>query len=83
MATATRKEGASQSRTGLRDRLRSWLAHHRLSLTDSLQRLLRSPFSSVLTWLVIGIALALPVGLSVALENVRIVSGNWDSPAQI
>lgn len=40
-------------------------------------------FSSVLTWLVIGIALALPVGLSVALDNVRAVSGNWESPAQI
>jgi cell division transport system permease protein len=83
MATTARKEGASQSRTGLQDRLRSWLRHHRLSSTDSLQRLLRSPFSSVLTWLVIGIALALPVGLSVALENVKAISGNWDSPAQI
>jgi cell division transport system permease protein len=42
-----------------------------------------SPFSSVLTWLVIGIALALPVGLSIALENARAVSGSWDSSAQV
>jgi cell division transport system permease protein len=83
MVVAARKEGASQSRTGAPDLLRSWLQHHRLSAVDSLQRLLRGPFSSVLTWLVIGIALALPVGLSVALENVRAVSGNWESPAQI
>jgi cell division transport system permease protein len=32
---------------------------------------------------VIGIALALPVGLNVALDNVSQVSAGWDSPAQI
>ena len=36
-----------------------------------------------MTWLVIGIALALPVGLNVALDNVSQVSGQWESPAQI
>lgn len=75
--------GASQSRTKLSDKLGSWLLHHRLSAADSLQRLVRNSFSSVLTWLVIGIALALPVGLSVALANARTVSGGWESPAQI
>jgi cell division transport system permease protein len=33
--------------------------------------------------LVIGIALALPVGLSVALDNAQFVSADWQSPAQI
>ena len=75
--------GARQSRAGLGDRLRSWQLHHRGSAWDSLQRLLRSPMSSLMTWLVIGIALALPVGLSVALDNARSVSVGWDSPAQI
>ena len=75
--------GASQSRTTLRDRVRAWLQHHRLSARDSLRRLLYNPLASVLTWLVIGIALALPVSLFVALDNVRSVSGQWDSPAQI
>ena len=46
-------------------------------------RVLDSPGSSVLTWLVIGIALALPVGLNVALDNVSQVSAGWDSPTQI
>ena len=36
-----------------------------------------------MTWLVLGIALALPVGLNVALSNARSVSVSWDSPAQI
>jgi cell division transport system permease protein len=75
--------GASQSRTGLGDRVYSWQLHHKLSAGDSLRRLLASPISSLMTWLVIGIALALPVGLGVALENARQVSVGWDNSAQI
>jgi cell division transport system permease protein len=78
-----RREGASQSRTGARDRYNAWLRHHRLSAADSLYRVLDNPASSVLTWLVIGIALALPVGMSVALDNLTHLSRGWDSPAQI
>jgi len=77
------REGASQSRTRWRDHYNSWLRHHRLSAADSLHRVLQHPWSSLLTWLVIGIALALPVGLHVALDNAQLVSADWDSPAQI
>ncbi len=63
--------------------LRSWLLHHQLSAVDSLQRMLANPFSSVLTWMVIGVALALPVGMAVALDNARNLSRSWDSPAQV
>ncbi len=78
-----RREGASQSRTGLRDRYQAWLQHHRLSAADSMTRVIDNPVSSVMTWLVIGIALALPTGLNVALDNVSQLSSSWDSPAQI
>lgn len=81
--TVRRKEGASLSRTDLRGHAKAWIQHHRLSAADSLMRVLDSPGSSVLTWLVIGIALALPVGLNVALDNVSQISAGWDSPAQI
>lgn len=80
---SSRLEGAVQSKTGLADRYHAWLRHHRLSAADSLHRLLDQPWSSLLTWLVIAIAMALPVGLSVALDNARSVSDNWDRPAQI
>ena len=79
----TRREGAVQSRTSFSDRYHAWLRHHRLSAADSLQRLLDKPWSSLLTWLVIAIAMALPVGMNVALENVRSASTDWDRPAQI
>lgn len=78
-----RREGASESRARLRDQYNGWLHHHRLSAADSLSRVLESPVASVLTWLVIGIALALPVGLDVALENFGRLGAQWESPAQI
>ena len=78
-----RREGASQSRTGLRDLYHAWLRHHRLSAADSMHRVLDNPVSSAMTWLVIGIALALPSGLNVALDNISQLSASWDSPAQI
>lgn len=81
--TGRRREGASQSRADLRDQYNAWLRHHRLSSADSLFRVLDNRLSSILTWLVIGIALALPVGLNVALDNVNQLSASWDSPAQI
>lgn len=80
---AQRRDGASHSRTRLQDRYRAWVRHHRLSAADSLHRLLSHPGSSLLTWLVIGVALALPVGLSVALDNARQLGDNLDSPVQL
>jgi cell division transport system permease protein len=78
-----RKKSARPNRMGLLNQVTAWLQHHRLSAADSLARVLENPGASLLTWLVIGIALALPVGLNVALDNVSQVSDGWDSPAQI
>ena len=75
--------GATQSRARLADQYNAWLRHHRLSAADSLHRVLDKLLSSVMTWLVIGIALALPVGLNVALDNATTLSSGWDSPTQI
>jgi cell division transport system permease protein len=82
-ARPKRKEGASLSRTNLRDTYNSWLRHHRLSAADSLFRVIDRPLSSILTWLVIGIALALPVGLNVALDNIGQLSAGWERPSQL
>ena len=78
-----RREGASQSRARLRDRYRAWVRHHRLSAADSLYRVLENPTASALTWLVIGIALALPIGLNLVLDSARELSASLDSPAQL
>lgn len=78
-----RSEGASQSRARLADQYRGWIRHHRLSAADSLARVIDKPLASLMTWLVIGIALALPVALDVALDNAGALSEGWDSPTQI
>ncbi len=76
-------KGASQSRTNWADVLRAWLLHHRSSASDSLRRLIANRISSLMTWLVIGIALAMPVGMGVALDNLRNVGSSLDNPAQL
>jgi cell division transport system permease protein len=80
---STGRAGASQSRAQVSHQLRGWLQHHRLSAAQSLLKVLERPAASMLTWLVIGIALALPVGFSVALDNVDRLGAGWDSPAQM
>lgn len=56
--------------------------HARTALT-SLGRLYRAPFSSLLTMAVIGIALALPGGLYVLLDNVQALAGGWNHAGRI
>ncbi len=77
------EQGASQSRSSAGDKMNSYMAHHQLVAADSLMRLLKSLVPSLMTWLVIGIALALPTGLFVALGNMESVSRGWDGAAQI
>ncbi len=56
--------------------------HLRVSMT-SLSRLYAQPIASLMTALVIAIALALPVGLYIALDNVGQLSSDWDGSTQI
>lgn len=72
-----KETGATVAATGRLDRLKSWSAHHVRVFTSTIQELLRNPVSSLMTWLVIGIALALPAILYVMLKNISMVSGDW------
>jgi len=63
--------------------LLSWLDSHRASLADSLRRLGRQPIGSFFTCLVMAIALSLPMGLSLLLDNVERLGGSWQRAAQI
>lgn len=81
MSTTTQQ--AQVSRTTAGDRWRAYRTHHQLVAKDSLMRLLKQPVGSLMTWLVIAIALALPAGLYVSLSNVEKISAGWDGAAQI
>lgn len=48
-----------------------WLAQHGRSLAATLVRFMRAPLAAALNTLVIGIALSLPIGLYVVIDNLR------------
>ena len=52
-----------------------WLAQHARCLAATLARLARTPLGSGLNIVVIGIALALPVGLYLVIDNLQTASG--------
>lgn len=64
-------------------RLVSYLAHHLQMLIASLGYLSRQPFSTLMTSAVIAIALALPAGLYIALDNASQLSADWDGSTLI
>ena len=64
-----RSQGAQASRLG------TWLDHHGFSTVASLGRLLRRPWATLLTIGVMALALALPLGLWVVLDNMARLGG--------
>ncbi len=60
-----------------------WFERHVQTLVGSLGRLWQQPFATMLTIVVIGIALALPACLHVLVQNVRVASGGWNSALDI
>lgn len=81
--TTSRPQGAVHSKTQWQDKLSAWQAHHSTCAIETLVRLLRSPLQSVLTWLVIAVATALPATLYVALENIQALGYQWQDSSQI
>ena len=83
MSSNTRNAGATVAVTGRADRFRSWLSHHQRVFFQTVRELVANPVASLMTWLVIGIALALPAILYVMLLNVSSLSGEWGGKPRI
>lgn len=66
-----------------RGRINAYVTHHLWVLVSTLGQLWRTPFSTLMTVAVIGIALALPAGLYVLLNNVQQLSSGWEDSAQV
>lgn len=60
----------------LRKRLRAWRQQHAYSLVSSLGRFFRRPVATAATVGVMAVAIALPVGLGLALANIERFSGS-------
>lgn len=61
----------------------SVLAQHGRALRSAFRELLRQPVSGVLNLLVIGVALALPLGLYLLLANVQLLAGKLPAAPEI
>ena len=60
-----------------------YLERHAQALLGSLGRLARQPFATLLTVLVIGIAIALPAALYLAVSNMRVATAGLDDTVQL
>lgn len=72
-----------QNSPGIVTLFRSYFIRHIQVFFYSLGQLSRAPVSTLMTCMVIGIALALPTGLHTLLKNAQQLSGGWESTAQI
>ncbi len=63
--------------------MKTYLLRHLQVFFYSLGQLARTPFASLMTIAVIGIALALPSGLYVLIDNIQGVSAGWDGSGKI
>lgn len=61
----------------------AWLSHHRVAALSSLRRCLRKPWATLLTISVMALALALPMGLSITLDNLKHFAGSVQQSRQI
>ena len=75
---ASLNEGASLSA-----RFKMLLRLHKIEAKRGLNDLLDNPFSNFMTVLVIAIALALPAGLQILLDNGKTLSQSWDGASRI
>lgn len=77
------QRGARGSSVSLMDKWRGYKHHHRTTLQSSFAKMLREPLQTLLTVVVIAIALTLPTALYISVENIRQLSGGVESSAQM
>ena len=77
MAVTRHKEATAPVRSS--GPLSIWIGRHFNMAGQSLVRLLRQPFASLMIVLVIAVTLALPAALNLIVKNAAAVSGSWDN----
>ncbi|MCZ2722047.1 permease-like cell division protein FtsX [Marinomonas sp. 15G1-11] len=84
-ATRQTLSGTTSNKTRLSQpfNFTSYLRDHQSTLLESLMRLVQDPLASIMTVMVIAIALSLPGGLYVGLKNVQSITDQWDNQSVI
>ncbi|MFT4763085.1 MAG: cell division transport system permease protein [Oleispira sp.] len=80
---STSQQGASSATLGTGDKFGAYFRNHQMVAVESLAKLLATPASSLLTWLVIAIALTLPGALYMAVNNLQQLSGHFEASGQM
>lgn len=76
MMSRKHAQGASRQ-LGIKTRFQAWVDHHRESFQDALRRLVRRPVGQLLSMLVIGLSLTLPITLLLTLHSARLGLNGW------
>ncbi len=79
----TAKNHSSQPHTNVAAKLLAYFIRHLQQGIGSLGDLWRTPFTSVMTILVLGISLTLPATLHVFVKNAQSISQQWESASEI
>lgn len=61
--------------------LTRWLLSHQRALRFAFSELMRTPIVNFITVFVIGIAIALPLGFFILLQNLQVVNSTWSASA--
>lgn len=77
------QQGASAATLDIRDKFSAYFRNHQMVAVESLEKLLTTPASSLLTWMVIAIALTLPGALYMAVNNLQQLSGHFEASGQM
>lgn len=75
--------GAARQRRTFSATLHHWLMHHRREAGQSFVRLARAPFSTLMTVMVMTIALSMPLALGLLLKDAREAASDWDGDARL
>lgn len=81
MAKSNPSAGATAAKP--RPAIAAWVDHHLQSLVASLGRMLRKPWATLLTVGVMAVALALPLGLWLVLDNVARLGGTVEQSREV
>ncbi len=79
----TKERGAKQAKLHIMGRMQAYSAHHKVSLITSFRKLISRPIQTLLTTLVVAIALALPATMLIALKNVQTVGKNLNTQPKL
>lgn len=75
--------GATTHKVGVIDRFKMALKLHKKNFRESLFAIFKHPANSLLTIMVLAIALALPGIFYIMTNNAKALSGNWDSSMEV